>query len=228
MFGCEEAVRIFILALPSLRIMEWDITTFEYLADLLGTMVFAISGVLVVTDRGFDWMGAVFTGFVTAIGGGTLRDVLLGIKPLAWVSDPMYLYVILGGFIVCLFFYDFLIRLSKTLLLFDTLGIAFFTVLGTEKALNAGVSAEIAVIMGMFSAVMGGVIRDTLINRTPVIFRREIYATPCLVGGSLFALLTHFEVSEYLSTVISILSIVVFRLLAIKFNIVLPSFSKDN
>jgi len=198
--------------------------SFIYAADLLGTMVFAISGVLAVSDRGFDWMGAVFTGFITAIGGGSLRDIILGVHPLTWASDPNYLYAILAGFIISLLFFKILNRLSRTLLLFDTLGIALFTVLGTEKALFLGVAAETAVILGMFSAVMGGVIRDTLINRTPVFFHKEMYATPCLAGASLFAILHHFSIDNAINAGASIFFIVAFRLIAIKFKIVLPSF----
>src|ERR1700733_12197250 len=131
----------------------------EYSLDLFGTFFFAISGAMAMHDKEHDWFGAVFTGFITAIGGGTLRDVLLGSYPLVWIGDIHFLYAILAGIVFALLFFRYLLKLKRTFFLFDTLGIAFFTILGTEKALRLGVRPEIAAIMGMFSAVMGGVIR---------------------------------------------------------------------
>ena len=138
----------------------------QYVFELLGTLLFAISGALAVRDREADLFGATFTGFVTAIGGGTLRDIMLGSYPLTWISDILFLYAIMLGALVAYLFFKFLVRLSRTFLFFDAMGISLFTILGVEKALSLGVRPEIAAIMGMFSAVMGGVIRDTLINET--------------------------------------------------------------
>jgi uncharacterized membrane protein YeiH len=199
---------------------------FLYGADLLGTLVFAISGALAVKDDEVDWLGAGFTGFVTAIGGGTLRDVLLNSYPLAWIQDPNLLLVILLGLTLAFAFYNTLERLQKTLLLFDSLGIAFFTILGLQKALSLGVRPEIAAMMGMFSAVMGGVIRDTLTNNLPVIFRKELYASPCLVGAGLYILFAYFQIPPDLNIVIGVVFIVVFRLLSIRFGWSLPRFRR--
>jgi len=174
-----------------------------------------------------DWLRAAFTGFVTAIGGGTLRDVLLNAYPLAWINDGNILWAVLVGLVLTFAFYPTLEKLSKTLVLFDTIGIGLFTVLGTEKALTLGVSPFIAIIMGMFSAIMGGVIRDTLTNRTPVLFRKEIYASPCLSGALLFVVLSYTSVDRDVSALLGILLIVALRLLAVRFEWTLPSFDRS-
>lgn len=194
------------------------------MADWLGTMVFAISGALAVKDHQVDWLGVAFTGFITAIGGGTLRDVLLNSYPLVWVSDVRFLWAILGGLLLTLLFYQRLEKLRSTLYLFDALGIALFTVLGTEKALSLGVAPVIAVIMGMFSAVMGGVIRDTLTNNTPVLFRKEIYASPCLLGAVGYLLLGYAGLPDDFNIICSVVFIAALRLLAVRYGWTLPRF----
>ncbi len=200
--------------------------TLQYAFELLGTFFFAISGALAIRDHHNDMFGATFTGFVTAIGGGTLRDIMLGSYPLVWIGDINFLYVILAGAVVAYFFFRFLIGLRKTFLLFDALGISFFTILGVEKALSLGVRPEIAAIMGMFTAIMGGVIRDVLTNETPVLFRKEIYATACLAGACLYLMLLNFEISRNANLIISSMVIMIIRLLAVKFKLALPGFKR--
>ncbi|MDN3669208.1 trimeric intracellular cation channel family protein [Echinicola jeungdonensis] len=194
----------------------------QYILELIGTYFFAVSGALAVQDREHDVFGAGFTGFVTAIGGGSLRDMLLGSYPLAWIADIGFLYTILAGILSTLFFFKFLSRLRKTLLFFDSMGIALFTVLGVEKALNLGVRWEIAAIMGMFSAVMGGVIRDTLTNATPVLFRKEIYATACLAGAFMYLILRNFGVERDINLLVSFFLIIAIRLIAVRYKLSLP------
>ena len=176
----------------------------QYPLELVGTFMFAISGALAVRDRDHDLFGAGFTGFITAIGGGTLRDVLLGSYPLVWIGDIYFLYAILLGVLAAFIFPKILLKLRKTMFLFDTLGIAFFTVLGVEKALSLGVRPEIAAIMGMFTAVMGGVIRDTLTNEIPILFSKEIYASACLTGAILYLILNYFGLERDYNLLISI------------------------
>ena len=200
----------------------------QYILELSGTFFFAISGALAIRGHHSDLFGAGFTGFVTAIGGGTLRDVMLGSYPLVWIADINFLYAILAGVIVAYFFFNYLINLPRTLLVFDTLGIALFTILGAEKALSLGVRPEIAAIMGMFSAIMGGVLRDTLTNETPVLFRKEIYATACLAGAILYLILFHFEVDRDVNILVSTSLIIIIRLLAVKYKLTLPNFGKSN
>lgn len=202
-------------------------TNILYLFELLGTFFFAISGALAIRDHYDDLFGAGFMGFVTAIGGGTLRDIMLGSYPLVWIGDIYFLYAILAGVVVAYLFFRILARLRRTILVFDALGISFFTILGVEKALSLGVKPEIAAIMGMFTAVMGGVIRDVLTNETPVLFRKEIYATACLAGAILYLLLFSAGVERNLNMTASILLIIVIRLLAVKYKLALPNFRKD-
>lgn len=195
----------------------------QYPLELAGTFVFAISGALAVKDREHDLFGAGFTGFITAIGGGSLRDMLLGSYPLVWIGDVYFLYSIFAGILSAFLFQRFLLKLRKTMFLFDTLGIGFFTVLGVEKALSLGVSAEIAAIMGMFSAVMGGVLRDTLTNEIPILFRKEIYASACLAGAILYLILNYFGLERDYNLLISMSVVITIRLIAVKYKLSLPS-----
>ena len=201
-------------------------TTFLYSLELLGAFFFAISGALAIQDHHDDLFGAGFMGFVTAIGGGTLRDIMLGSYPLVWVRDIYFLYAIFAGVIVAYIFFRSLMRLKRTFLFFDTLGISFFTVLGVEKALSLGVRPEIAAIMGMFTAIMGGVIRDVLTNETPVLFRKGIYATACLAGAILYLTLFKAGVDRNVNMLVSIMVIFIIRMMAVKFKLALPNFRK--
>ncbi|WP_144606040.1 trimeric intracellular cation channel family protein [Algoriphagus algorifonticola] len=196
--------------------------TLQYVLELVGTFVFAISGALAIREREHDMFGAGFTGFITAIGGGTLRDILLDSYPLVWIGDIHFLYSILLGVMAAFIFPNFLSRLRKTFFLFDTLGIGFFTVLGVEKALSLGVRPEIAAIMGMFTAVMGGVIRDTLTNETPVLFRKEIYASACLAGAVLYVGLNFWGLERDYNLLISMSLVISIRLIAMKYKLSLP------
>jgi len=199
----------------------------QYALELFGTFFFAISGAMAMHDKEHDWFGAGFTGFITAIGGGSLRDMVLGSYPLVWIKDINFLYAILSGVLIALMFFTRLVRLKRTFFLFDTLGISFFTILGVEKALSLGVRPEIAAIMGMFSAVMGGVIRDTLANEMPVIFRKEIYATACLVGAVIYLVLDlQTSLDRNINLLASIAVIIVIRILAVKYNLALPGFKR--
>jgi len=197
----------------------------QYLFELLGTGFFAISGALVANEKSStDWFGVTFIGFVTAIGGGSLRDVLLGSYPIVWIGDVKFVYAIIIGVLLARIFYRYLEKLRKTLFLFDTLGIALFTIVGTEKSLELGVDPVIAAIMGMFTAVMGGVIRDTLTNEVPVLFHKEIYATACLAGAILYLVLFNFGVPRDINFLLSGSLIVLIRVLAVRYNLSLPKF----
>ncbi len=200
---------------------------FQYYLELVGTFFFAISGALAMQDKDQDWFGAGFTGFITAIGGGSLRDILLGSYPLVWIGDINFLYAILIGVVVAIIFFRVIVRLRKTFLLFDTLGISFFTILGVEKAMGLGIRPEIAAIMGMFTAVMGGVMRDTLTNEMPVVFRREVYATACLAGAIVYLLLDlQTPLERNYNLIISISVIIIIRLVSVKYKLALPGFKK--
>ncbi len=199
----------------------------QYILEVLGTGFFAISGALAANDKAQpDWFGASFIGFITAIGGGSLRDILLGKYPLVWISDINFVYAIIIGVILASVFFKTLIKLRRTFFLFDTVGIAMFTIVGTEKAVSLGVHPVIAAIMGMFSAVMGGVIRDVLTNEIPVIFKKEIYATACLAGAILYLSLDYFGCERNTNFLLGALLIISIRIVSLKFNLCLPKFIK--
>lgn len=196
-------------------------TTFE----LLGTALFAVSGALRATDKARpDWLGVTFVGFVTAIGGGSLRDLLLGHYPLGWVRDPNYLYAIFTGIVVARVGYGKLVLFRRERLTIEALGLGMFSVLGAEKALLFGAPPLVAALMGMFTAVMGGVIRDTLTNREPIIFSKEIYATACILGAGLFVLLEHIGVPREVNLCLGGLVTFAIRIAALKFKWSLPEF----
>jgi uncharacterized membrane protein YeiH len=197
-----------------------------YFIDLFGTFVFAISGTLAVNRKEHDVFGAGFMGFITALGGGTLRDMTLGAFPIAWVANPSYLVAILLAIVITHFLHKNLEKLRKTFLLFDTLGIAFFAVAGTQKALSLDVNPIASILMGMFSAVMGGVIRDTLLNNTPVIFKKVIYASACLAGGTSFVALFYLNCNATVNVVVSCSVVIIIRLLGIKYKWSLPTFGR--
>ena len=191
--------------------------------DIIGTLVFAISGAMAASNKKLDLFGAAFIAFITAVGGGTIRDLLLGIAPVSWMQDVKYIYIILIGVVMTYLFRRILANLIKTFFLFDAIGIGVFTILGVQKALILELHPVVAVMMGMFSAVLGGVIRDTLINRIPLIFRKEIYAMACIVGGSLFIFLNNLNVQFEWNASISILLIIAIRTLSVKYKVGLPT-----
>lgn len=200
---------------------------FQYLLELFGTSFFAVSGVLVANKKSnHDWFGVSFIGFITAIGGGSLRDMMLGSYPLVWIGDINFMYAIMVGILLTRIFYNPLLKLPKALFVFDSIGIAMFTILGVEKTLGLGFHPVIAAIMGMFSAVMGGVIRDVLTNEIPVLFRKNIYASACLAGAIVYLILDYFNCERNITIGISMSLIFAIRVIAVKFNITLPQFKK--
>ena len=198
----------------------------SYSFNLFGVLMFAISGALAASDKNMykDLFGLSFTGFATAVGGGTLRDIILGAHPISWVDDNNYLIAITAGIVITVVFRKQLVKIPKILLIFDTIGIAIYTIIGMEKSLAMNVAPLAAVVMGLFTAVMGGVIRDTLINEIPQIFRKEIYATACIIGALLYLLLKYTVLPDIWSAVISIITIIIVRLTAVKFKWALPKF----
>ena len=192
--------------------------TWIYTLDLIGTFVFAISGVLAGIHKKFDLIGAFILGFVTAVGGGTLRDMMIGATPVGWMNDITYLYVVILALPISYFFKNRILKLRKSMFLFDTIGIGLFTILGLQKTLGVGLSPEIAVLMGAVSATFGGVIRDVLSNQVPLIFRREIYASACLVGGLVFLILNYFRIDTIYNMLIAMSVIIIIRYLSVRFH----------
>jgi len=198
-----------------------------YILDILGTLAFAISGALVASDQKLDLFGVIIIAFVTAVGGGMLRDVLINAHPINWIGDLNYLYVIFIAVFLTFLFKSKILPLSKTLFLFDTVGISVFTLLGLQKGLNFYLHPLIALIMGMISAVFGGVLRDVLTNKIPLIFEKEIYASACLAGGITYLLLKKTPITDNLNFIVSASVIITIRLIAVKFNLELPKVKDD-
>lgn len=196
---------------------------FYFIIDILGTIAFVISGVLMAMDKKLDLFGVIIIAFVTAIGGGTLRDLLIGNTPVFWMQEMTYVTVILGTVLVAILFSKQLRNLRKTLFLFDTIGIGLFTMVGVEKGLNADLHPIICVALGTITASFGGVIRDILCNEIPVIFRKEIYATACVLGALSYFLLQMLPFTQEYAYSPAILIIISIRVLVVKFKIALPS-----
>jgi uncharacterized membrane protein YeiH len=194
-----------------------------YTIDLLGTIAFAISGVLVAMHKKMDFFGILIIAFVTAIGGGTIRDVLIGNTPVGWMKDMNYTYAIIGSAVFAIIFREKINYLRTSLFLFDTIGIGLYTVVGVEKGISAGLHPLICIALGTISACFGGVIRDILCNEIPVIFRKEIYATACIVGGAAYFLIEMLPIEGDFVFMFAGLVVIIVRLLAVKFKISLPS-----
>lgn len=199
-----------------------------YTIDILGTIAFAISGVLVAMSKKMDLFGILTIAFVTAVGGGTLRDLLIGDAPVSWMKDITYTYVILGSAIFAIIFKSKINYLRTSLFLFDTIGIGLYTLVGIQKGINLDLHPIISIALGTMTATFGGVIRDILCNEIPVIFRKEIYATACILGGIAYFLLSEFPIQDNIVFIIAGVVVITTRLLAVKFKIALPTIYAEN
>lgn len=199
-----------------------------YIIDMLGVIAFSISGVLIAINKKMDLFGILIIAFVTAVGGGTLRDLLIGDTPVTWMQDITYTYVILASAVVASVFRSKINYLRSSLFLFDTIGISIYTLIGIQKGIEVGLHPIICIALGTMTASFGGVIRDILCNAIPVIFREEIYATACILGGITYFILSEFPIQENWVFVISGGVVAVTRLLAVKFKISLPTIYSAN
>ena len=199
---------------------------FQFL-DIIGTLAFAISGALTGWHKKLDPFGVFIIAFVTALGGGTLRDVLIGKAPVGWMLDLTYVYVIILGFVATIILKKRLEKLRISLFLFDTIGLGIFTIIGIEKGIDVGLHPIICIALGTMTASFGGVIRDILCNEIPVIFRKEIYATISISGGVLFFTLNELSLNTDILYLVTSLFMIAFRLLAVKNKWYLPSPYKD-
>ena len=195
-----------------------------YVLDLFGVIVFAITGSLAAGKKHMDLFGVIVVALATALGGGTLRDLVLGVHPVFWIADPTYIYVGSGAALLTFVLARFINRLDKVLQIADAFGLAVFTVIGTQKAMDLGVPPVISVIMGVMTGVAGGMIRDLLTGEIPLILRAEIYATASLCGASAFVGLSPFHSSMHFNIYASVLVTLGLRLAAIRWNLSLPVF----
>lgn len=193
-----------------------------YVLEITGTFVFAISGIRLAAKKDMDLFGAAVIGFVTALGGGTTRDVLLDSHPVVWIENPSFALLVLLAVPFTYLFRRYLIYMHRTFFIFDTIGIALFTISGMQKALSLGLHPGLAMAMGVVSAVVGGVIRDILCNEIPLIFRKEIYAMACFSGAVAFYFLEITGSPTNLNYLITVLLIIAIRVIAIRKNLTFP------
>lgn len=200
---------------------------FLTLIDYIGTFAFAISGIRLASAKRFDWFGAYVVGFVTAVGGGTIRDLLLDVTPF-WMLQSSYLIVtaLALGFVIL--FGRYVIRLNNTFFIFDAIGLGLFAVVGIEKSITYGYPMWVGLIMGTLTGAAGGVLRDTLINEVPLIFRKEIYALACVFGGLVCYLCLYSGLNSTLTQIIGAVSVILIRILAVKYHISLPNLKGEN
>jgi uncharacterized membrane protein YeiH len=200
-----------------------DIST-TYAIEILGTVSFAISGTFAAMQKRLDPFGVLIIAFVTSIGGGTVRDLLLGDTPVAWMRDVNYCLLILVTSLLTIFFKTHIKKFKVTLFLFDSLGLGLFTLVGVQKGIVFGLSPGICVALGTITGCFGGVIRDTLLNTIPLIFRKEIYATACIMGGILYFGLLAFHLKADVAKIIVIAFIFTLRIIVVRYKLALPKF----
>ena len=203
-----------------------DIIKLTEIIEFLGTFAFAISGIRLASAKQFDWFGAFVIGLVTSVGGGTLRDLMLGITPF-WMVNPIYIICTALALLVVIFYRKILIRLNYTFFTFDTIGLALFTVVGIEKTLQCGFSYWVAMVMGVVTGSVGGVIRDILINEIPLVFRKEIYALACFVGGLFYWICDMLSAPTEVCQIVAALTVILTRVIAVKYQISLPILKGD-
>ncbi|MBL0269299.1 MAG: trimeric intracellular cation channel family protein [Chitinophagaceae bacterium] len=199
-------------------------TQFLTIIDILGTISFAVSGAFLAMEKKLDPFGVLVLAFVTAIGGGTLRDILIGNLPVSWMRNETATIVIFSSAIATMFFGRYLRHLTTTLFLFDALGLGLFTIVGIKLGMEKHFSMGVCIALGTITACFGGVVRDVLLNHIPLLFRKEIYAMACIAGGIVYFGLLKCSIDGDMVTVLSILFIFIIRLLAVKWKWSLPRF----
>ena len=197
----------------------------EQVIEFLGTFAFAISGIRHAAEKTFDWFGGYVCGIAVAIGGGTIRDVMLGTTPF-WMTSPFYMLCTALALVVVVVFSRWIERLQNAWFVFDTLGLALFTIAGIQKSIAFGQPYWVAIIMGCITGAAGGVIRDIMLVREPVIFHKEIYAMASVMGGLAYWLTIQLDNSVELSAMISFTVTCVIRFLAVRYHLSLPKLKK--
>lgn len=197
---------------------------FNFIIEFLGMISFVMSGAFAAMQKRLDPLGVLIVAFVTTIGGGTIRDLLLDI-PAFWMHDLWYIYMILVVTIIAIIFKSIEKNFQVPLSIFDSFGLGLYTIVGIQKGLNAGLNPVICVTLGTITGCFGGILRDILLNRIPLIFRKEIYASACIVGGSIFLLMRIYTSIPYIFVhIFTILLIVLIRTLAVKYQWEFPKF----
>ncbi len=194
-----------------------------YLLDMVGVIACAIAGTLLAQHKGFDIAGCILVSMVNAIGGGTLRDMVLDRHPIFWMTDLNYVIIITVTSIILQMFFHLYHKIDNALKLFDAIGLAAFSVIGFKVALTQDVSPVIAIMMGVWTAIIGGMLRDIICNEIPLVLQREIYITASIAGSVTYLILQHFGVNAGINEFIMLIIIFAVRMLALKFDWHLPS-----
>lgn len=191
--------------------------------EIIGTAAFSIAGAFAAKEKKLDVFGVFIIAFITALGGGTLRDILIGKVPVSWMLDLSSTIVVLITAILVLIFKSEIKNYHKTLLFFDAIGLGFFTVVGIQTGIEFEMNPVICVALGTITACFGGVIRDVSLSNIPLVFQKEIYATTCIFGGLIFFILLKLNAPIIVSKVSCLVSVVLFRMLSVRFNLHLPT-----
>ncbi|MBR4066217.1 MAG: trimeric intracellular cation channel family protein [Bacteroidaceae bacterium] len=209
-------------------IFNWfsNITLLQII-DFIGTFAFAISGIRLASAKQFDWFGAYVVGAATAIGGGTLRDVMLDV-PVFWMHDGVYLSCTGLALLWVILFRKYLVHMHNTFFIFDAVGLALFTIVGIQKTLDCDLPIWVAIVMGTMTGAAGGVIRDVLINEEPLIFRKEIYAMACVVGGIVYGISDWLGAPVEITMLLCGTAVFLTRVLAVKYSICLPTLKSED
>jgi uncharacterized membrane protein YeiH len=196
--------------------------------DILGTFSFAVSGAFAAKEKRLDLFGVCILAFVTAIGGGTIRDMLIGDLPVGWMQNPGIGWVIAAGATGSLFFGRRLQQMQRVLSVFDALGLGLFTIIGIQKGLAHGLSPAVCVALGTITGCFGGVIRDVFLNKVPLISQKEIYASASIAGGGIYFLLARLHLPVIISAAVSIVLIFIIRMVVVRYKLNLPVWNTPN
>ena len=191
------------------------------LLDFIGTFAFAISGIRLAMGENIDLFGAYVIGMLTAVGGGTIRDLLLGVTPF-WLTTPTYVIITLISLLIVVAFRMQLVKMNEQLFVYDAIGLGFFTIVGMEKALMLGFPFWVALFMGVSTGSFGGLLRDICMNQVPLILRKDIYAMASVVGAAVYGILDLIGVQHIVVQVVSVMVVILTRVLCVKYHISLP------
>ena len=195
---------------------------FITIIDYIGTFAFAISGIRLASAKHFDWFGAYVVGFVTAVGGGTMRDLMLGLPPY-WMLNVSYLVVTGLALLFVVGLRKYVVKLNNTFFIFDAVGLGLFTVVGVGKSIAAGYPMWVSIIMGTMTGAAGGMFRDIFINEVPLIFRKDIYAIACVCGGYIYFFCRWLGMADAMTQLVAASSVIVIRILAVRYGVCLPA-----
>lgn len=195
--------------------------TFLFLCEVVGTFAFAISGIRKAANKNFDLFGAYVVGITTAIGGGTIRDAILGVPPF-WFSTPTYVIITALAIVAVMIFGGKILMMNNTFFIFDTIGLSLFTVVGIEKTLYLGHPIWVAIIMGTITGAFGGILRDVLTRDIPLIFHKDIYALACVLGGLVYWLVSELGANDIVTPLLAAIVIFLVRVGAVRFHWSLP------